>query len=121
MSLFNLDFLGMNYTPSGLGIKVITEGTGKKPEQGKSVTVNYRGTLLDGSEFDNSFKRGQPFSTKIGVGQVIKGWDEGIMMLNVGSKAMLKIPAELGYGSRSMGSIPANSVLIFEVELLSAE
>jgi peptidylprolyl isomerase len=106
-------------TPSGL--KYIDEvvGTGASPTPGQMVTVNYVGTLENGSKFDSSFDRNQPFKFPIGQGRVIKGWDEGVMTMKVGGKRKLIVPPELGYGSRSMGpKIPANSTLIFEVELL---
>lgn len=105
---------------SATGLKVIItkDGTGNKPNTGDSVYVHYRGTLENGTEFDSSYRRNQPFGFKLGVGQVIKGWDEGIAMLNEGAKAILKIPASLAYGERAVGTIPANSTLIFEVELM---
>lgn len=107
---------GVVTTPSGLQYKVITSGTGKKPTATDRVTVNYRGTLLDGTEFDSSYKRNEP--TTFGVNQVIKGWTEALQLMPVGSKWELYIPQELGYGSRSAGNIPPYSTLIFEVELL---
>ncbi len=102
--------------PSGLQYKVITEGTGDKPTATSRVKVNYRGTLLDGTEFDSSYKRNKPAT--FGVGQVIKGWSEGLQLMPVGSKYMFYVPQELGYGSRESGSIPPFSTLIFEVELV---
>lgn len=107
---------GVVTTPSGLQYKVITEGTGEKPTATDRVTVNYRGTLLDGTEFDSSYKRNEP--TTFGVGQVIKGWTEALQLMPVGSKWEIYIPQELGYGSRAAGNIPPYSTLIFEVELL---
>jgi peptidylprolyl isomerase len=106
-------------TPSGLKY-VITQANpnGKIPKIGDKVVVHYTGKLTNDTVFDSSIKRGQPFSFILGKGQVIKGWDEGIALLKSGEKATLKIPAELGYGSRAVGSIPANSTLIFDVELL---
>ena len=83
----------------------------------KTVSVNYYGALTDGTVFDNSFERGAPLVFPVGVGQVISGWDEGLMLLNEGSKATFFIPANLGYGENATGSIPANSELIFYVEL----
>jgi len=105
---------------SATGLKTIItkDGAGNKPNTGDSVYVHYRGTLENGTEFDSSYRRNQPFGFKLGVGQVIKGWDEGIAMLNEGAKAILKIPADLAYGNRAVGTIPANSTLIFEVELV---
>jgi FKBP-type peptidyl-prolyl cis-trans isomerase len=110
--------LGYEYTESGLGYKVLREGSGARPKRGDRVTVHYRGKLKDGSVFDSSFERGQPFTANIGVGQLIRGWDEGIPMFREGARVMLRIPPELGYGSRGAGTIPANSVLYFEIEIV---
>jgi len=107
---------GVKTTPSGLQYEVITQGTGPKPTVNDTVTVNYIGTLIDGTEFDNSYKRGEPISFP--VGGVIKGWTEGLQLMSEGSKYKLYIPSELGYGAREAGPIPAGSVLVFEVELL---
>jgi FKBP-type peptidyl-prolyl cis-trans isomerase len=93
-------------------------GTGNEVKSGDIVCIDYKGTLLDGKVFDESYKRGQPFVTQIGVGQVIPGWDLGIVGLKEGGKRKLTIPADLAYGPRATGSIPANSTLIFEVELV---
>lgn len=112
--------LGYQQTASGLGYKVLEEGKGPKPQPGNRVTVHYRGSLKDGTVFDSSFERGQPVTFPIGVGQLIRGWDEGIPMFQEGSRIMLRIPPELGYGARSAGSIPPNSVLYFEIEILKA-
>lgn len=111
-------------TNSGLEYEVLKEGTGANPRAGNTVTVHYTGWLDDngkpGKEFDSSFKRNQPFSFKIGIGQVIQGWDEGVMSMKVGEKRRLFIPSNLGYGSRGAGNvIPANANLIFDVELIS--
>lgn len=109
---------GMVTLPSGLQYKVLTEGTGPKPTATDSVTCNYRGTLLDGKEFDSSYKRGQPAT--FGVSQVIKGWTEALQLMSVGSKWQLFIPSNLAYGERGAGGdIGPNATLIFEVELLS--
>ncbi|MBW4441011.1 MAG: FKBP-type peptidyl-prolyl cis-trans isomerase [Plectolyngbya sp. WJT66-NPBG17] len=105
-------------TPSGLKYTEVVEGTGASPKSGQVVTVHYTGTLTDGTKFDSSRDRGQPFKFKIGVGQVIKGWDEGVGTMKVGGRRMLEIPAELGYGSRGIGPIPPNSTLLFDVELI---
>jgi peptidylprolyl isomerase len=105
-------------TASGLKIKLIQEGKGKQATVGSTVSVHYVGTLLDGKKFDSSRDRGEPIKFKLGEGRVIKGWDEGIAMLKVGDKAMFTIPPSIGYGDRDMGSIPPNSTLIFEVELM---
>lgn len=106
-------------TESGLQYIDIEEGTGEMPETGQTVTVHYTGTLENGLKFDSSVDRGQPFNFKIGVGQVIKGWDEGVATMRVGGKRQLIIPSELGYGARGAGGvIPPNATLIFDVELL---
>jgi peptidylprolyl isomerase len=105
-------------TDSGLQYTDLVEGTGDSPKSGQKVTVHYTGTLEDGTKFDSSRDRGQPFDFKIGVGQVIKGWDEGVSTMKVGGRRQLIIPPELGYGSRGIGPIPPNATLIFDVELL---
>lgn len=107
---------GVGSTPSGLQYKVLTQGTGPKPLANQKVKVNYEGKLLNGTVFDSSYKRGKP--AEFGLSQVIKGWTEGLQMMNTGSKYEFYIPSELAYGSRGSRSIPANSVLIFTVELL---
>jgi FKBP-type peptidyl-prolyl cis-trans isomerase len=96
-----------------------TVGTGAEAVAGKSVTVNYTGTLTNGTVFDSSYSRNQPFTFTLGAGQVIKGWDEGVVGMKVGGKRKLVIPPSLGYGSQAQGPIPANSTLIFEVQLVS--
>lgn len=93
-------------------------GKGDEAYSGSTVTVHYTGKLTNGSKFDSSRDRNKPFEFSLGTGEVIKGWDKGIKGMRVGGKRKLIIPPELGYGSRSTGSIPANSTLIFEVELL---
>ncbi len=103
---------------NGLKIQDIVIGPGQEVKPGDTVTVNYLGTLESGAKFDSSYDRNQPFTTQIGVGAVIKGWDEGIVGMKVGGKRKLIIPAALGYGAQSAGTIPPNSVLVFEVELL---
>ena len=107
-------------TSNGLQITELVLGDGEEATQGTSVSVNYRGTLEDGKEFDSSYGRG-PFEFSLGAGMVIKGWDEGVAGMKVGGKRKLVIPPELGYGSRGIGPIPPNSVLTFEVELLSVK
>ena len=89
------------------------------PQTGQTVTVHYRGILENGKPFDSSYDRNRPFSFRIGVGQVIKGWDEGVASMTIGSKRLLVIPPDLAYGARQVGPIPENSTLIFEVELLA--
>ena len=111
----------MNSTPSGLQYIDEVEGTGVSPQPGQIVQVHYTGTLENGTKFDSSVDRRQPFEFPIGVGRVIKGWDEGVMTMKVGGKRKLVIPAELGYGSRGIGPIPPNSTLIFDVELLAVK
>ena len=107
---------GVKTTASGLQYKVIKEGTGVQPKATDIVTVNYRGTLIDGTEFDSSYKRGQPATFP--VNGVIKGWTEALQLMKQGSKFQLFIPSNLAYGERAMGpDIGANSTLIFEVEL----
>jgi FKBP-type peptidyl-prolyl cis-trans isomerase FklB len=109
---------GVVALPSGLQYKIITAGTGPKPAASDTVVCNYKGTLLDGTEFDSSYKRGQPASFP--VGQVIKGWTEALQLMPVGSKWQLFIPPDLAYGSRGAGGvIGPNATLIFEVELIS--
>jgi len=108
---------GVKTLPSGLQYKVITEGKGKSPKASDTVTVNYAGTLIDGTEFDSSYKRGQPATFP--VGGVIKGWTEALQLMKEGSKWQLVIPADLAYGEQGRPGIPPNSVLIFEVELIS--
>jgi peptidylprolyl isomerase len=106
-------------TPSGLQYTDLKVGDGASPRAGQTVTVQYTGTLTNGKKFDSSRDRGTPFSFKIGVGQVIKGWDEGVMGMKIGGHRILKIPADLGYGASGAGSaIPPNATLLFDVELL---
>ena len=106
-------------TDSGLKYIDIKEGPGESPKTGQKVTVHYTGTLENGTKFDSSRDRGTPFDFTIGVGQVIKGWDEGVATMKVGGRRQLIIPPELGYGDRGVGGvIPGNATLIFDVELL---
>lgn len=109
-------------TPSGLKYEDTVVGTGASPQTGHDVTVHYTGTLEDGTKFDSSVDRGQPFTFQIGIGRVIKGWDEGVMGMKVGGKRKLVIPPQLGYGARGAGGvIPPNATLVFEVELLDTK
>lgn len=99
-------------------IEELQPGDGKAVVKGALITTQYRGWLEDGTEFDSSYSRGKPFQCVIGTGRVIKGWDLGLMGMQVGGKRKLHVPAHLGYGERSMGAIPPDSNLIFEIELL---
>jgi FKBP-type peptidyl-prolyl cis-trans isomerase FklB len=110
---------GVKTTESGLQYKVLKEGSGAQPKSSDTVTVNYRGTLVDGTEFDSSYKRGQPATFP--VGGVIKGWTEALQLMKVGSKFQLSIPANLAYGEQGRPGIPPNSLLIFEVELMDVK
>ena len=106
-------------TASGLQYVELVEGTGAQPVAGQTVVVHYTGTLTDGNKFDSSRDRNQPFSFKIGAGQVIQGWDEGLATMKIGGRRKLVIPAKLGYGDRGAGGvIPGGATLIFDVELL---
>ena len=113
---------GYNETPSGLRYKVLQEGSGKKAEKGNMVSVHYKGQLLDGQVFDSSYSRKQPIDFQVGVGQVIPGWDEGILLLKVGDKARFVSPSNLAYGSQGAGGvIPPDATLIFDVELVAVK
>lgn len=113
---------GFEKTESGLRYQILQKGDGVKPNQGQTVAVHYKGQLDDGTVFDSSYKRNQPLEFPVGVGQVIPGWDEGIMLLQVGDKARLVIPSHLGYGSRGAGGvIPPNANLVFDVELMEVK
>jgi FKBP-type peptidyl-prolyl cis-trans isomerase len=106
-------------TASGLQYWDITVGTGAAASSGKTVKVHYTGWLTNGKKFDSSVDRGMPFSFKLGAGQVIKGWDEGVAGMKIGGKRQLRIPPDLGYGAQgAAGVIPPNAILIFDVELL---
>ena len=111
---------GMNTTESGLQYEVLASGNGESPSLGDIAVVHYTGWLTDGTKFDSSVDRGDPFEFPVGQGRVIEGWDEGVALMKVGDKWKFTIPSELAYGERSAGNglIPANSTLVFEVELL---
>lgn len=108
---------GVKTTPSGLQYEVLTEGSGAKPKATDTVVVNYAGTLLNGTEFDNSYKRGQPI--EFPLNGVIRGWTEGLQLMPVGSKYKFYVPHDLGYGPNGNGPIPGGATLVFEVELLN--
>lgn len=112
-----------NETTTASGLKYVDEkiGDGPSPQLGQMVSVEYRGTLEDGTEFDSSKRAGRPYQFPIGQGQVIKGWDEGLMSMKVGGKRKLIIPPKLGYGAKGNGNIPPNSTLYFDVELVGVK
>ena len=111
---------GMKKTESGLFYNITKEGTGLSPSKGSKVSVHYKGSLIDGTVFDSSYQRNEPIEFSVGIGQVIKGWDEGIMLLKKGASARFVIPSDLGYGAQGAGAnIPPNSTLIFDVELIN--
>ena len=103
---------------NGVNIEILKQGEGEGAKNNDKVTAHYIGTLASGEKFDSSIDRGQPFSFILGSGQVIKGWEEGVLGMKAGEKRKLTIPAELGYGEKGIGAIPPNATLIFEVELL---
>jgi FKBP-type peptidyl-prolyl cis-trans isomerase FklB len=108
---------GVITLPSGLQYKIIKAGTGRIPKAGDTVSAHYRGTLVDGKEFDSSYRRGEP--TSFPVGAVIPAWQEALQLMPVGSKWQLYVPAKLGYGDRGAGPIPPNATLIFDIELVA--
>lgn len=116
--------MAMQKTPTGLGYEDTQVGTGSSPAKGQTCVMHYTGWLYTdgkkGKKFDSSVDRGEPFEFQIGVGQVIKGWDEGVMSMKIGGKRTLVIPPDLGYGARGVGGglIPGGATLLFEVELL---
>ena len=110
---------GVKTTPTGLQYKILTQGKGKLPTSNDTAVCHYRGTLIDGTEFDSSYKRGEPAHFR--VTQVIPGWTEALVMMPVGSKWQLFIPSELAYRDQARANIPANSTLLFDIELVSIE
>jgi FKBP-type peptidyl-prolyl cis-trans isomerase len=113
---------GYDETASGLRYQILQKGDGKKATKGAGVSVHYKGQLLDGTVFDSSYKRKEPIDFNVGVGQVIAGWDEGILLLQVGDKARFVIPSNLAYGSAGAGGvIPPDATLIFDVELMAVK
>jgi FKBP-type peptidyl-prolyl cis-trans isomerase len=102
-----------------LNIETLEEGSGKAAESGDEISVNYVGTLKDGTQFDSSYDRGQPYTFVLGIGEVIDGWDEGLVGMKVGEKRKLEIPSTKGYGEGGSGVIPPGAGLVFEVELVS--
>jgi FKBP-type peptidyl-prolyl cis-trans isomerase len=110
--------MDQNGTVTALLIDDIVEGTGKAVEEGSVVRVHYIGTLQNGEQFDNSYLRGEPFSFKVGAGDVIEGWDQGLLGMKEGGQRIIVVPAEMAYGNRVVGPIPANSTLVFAIELV---
>lgn len=106
-------------TSAQLQVETLKEGKGDAVKDGDTVKVNYKGTLTNGTQFDSSYDRNTPFEFTVGAGEVISGWELGLIGMKVGEKRKLTIPSALGYGSNAVGSIPANSTLIFEIELLA--
>lgn len=111
-SMDNIDFVELK-------IETLEEGSGKECESGDEISVHYTGTLKDGTKFDSSYDRDEPFTFVLGIGQVIDGWDQGVEGMKIGEKRRLEIPSSLGYGEYGAGTIPANAGLIFDVELIS--
>jgi peptidylprolyl isomerase len=122
---WDMAIVGSGFTelPSGLAYKALAIGQGKTPEKGKKVNVHYTGYLESGEKFESSLDRKQTFQFTLGLGQVIKGWDEGLTIMTVGSRYLLRIPPALGYGTAGAGGgdIPPNATLYFDIQLISAE
>ena len=116
-----VDTSAMTRTESGLLYQDLTVGTGPAAEAGQEVTVHYTGWLTDGKKFDSSRDRGEPFTFRLGEGEVIEGWDEGVAGMRVGGRRKLVIPSELGYGAAGAGPIPPDATLVFDVELLGVK
>ncbi|MCU0450477.1 MAG: FKBP-type peptidyl-prolyl cis-trans isomerase [Bernardetiaceae bacterium] len=119
--MVELNKTGFQTDASGLGIKLLKEGNGPLPTAGQQVKVHYSGLFENGAKFESSFGQGPPIAFPLGQGRVIKGWDQGIAQLKVGSRAVLRVPAELGYGARGRGMIPPNATLYFLVEIVGVE
>lgn len=115
------DNVSLTGTLTKLVIDDVRIGTGRQVATGDTVSVHYVGTLRDGTKFDDSYLRGEPFSFTVGDGMVIRGWEEGLVGMQVGGERILVIPPDMAYGNRNVGPIPANSPLIFKIELLSIE
>lgn len=114
--------IGHAFTESGLGIKTIVTGNGAIPKKGQIAIVHYSGFLEDGTKFDSSVDRKEPFEFEVGAGRVIKAWDEALQKLSIGSKSLIKVPSKLGYGRRGAGrAIPPNATLFFEIEVLGVK
>lgn len=118
MGMPDVEHLDLTTTESGLQYHDSNEGEGSTPTVGQMVTVHYTGWLTDGQKFDSSKDRNQPFSFRLGRGEVIKGWDEGVSTMKKGGVRVLVLPPDLGYGSQGVGPIPGNATLVFEVECL---
>lgn len=111
--------MGKTFDINGVGVEVLSDGIGEEVKAGDTVSIHYTGWLIDGTKFDSSVDRNMPFVTKIGVGQVIKGWDMGVIGMKKGEKRKLTIPSEFGYGAYGAGDvIPPDADLVFDVELL---
>jgi peptidylprolyl isomerase len=113
---------GFQKTKSGLRYQIINEGSGPHPKKGQNISVHYKGSLVNGNVFDSSYKRKEPIEFPVGAGHVIEGWDEGLLLLKEGTKAQFVIPPDLAYGDQEVGGvIPANSILIFDLELMKVK
>jgi len=121
VEMWEIDSTKLKTTESGLQYSIVTEGEGETADSGNVVTVHYSGFLTDGTKFDSSVERDDPFSFLLGMGQVIPGWEEGLKLMKKGGKTRLVIPPQLAYGELSAGTIPPNSKLIFDVELVDVQ
>ena len=118
LNMWNLNAANIQTTPSGLKYIIVQQGNGPYPDSGKTVAVHYSGFLSNGKRFDSSVEREEPFLFTVGMHQVIPGWEEGILLMNKGTKARLMMPPSLAFGNKKVGQIPANSDLIFDVEVI---